>query len=154
MCFKSESNCWRLGEVPVDSRSIQPIALWLCPKCGYVHPKNRTGDKFVCQHDGHMSYADRVDTYNHKEGSEIRRILSWMLRNQLHAILLERFSTGTGNRQIRILMSGGLILGGRLQVQTNRSGWTQSGSDCYRDLWERRRIVRRGSSISRHFPGE
>ncbi len=32
-CFKSESNCWRLREVPLERKSTWPIALWLCLRC-------------------------------------------------------------------------------------------------------------------------
>ncbi|WP_390886896.1 zinc ribbon domain-containing protein [Candidatus Methylacidiphilum fumarolicum] len=72
------------------------MALWLCPKCGYVHPKNRKGDRFVCRHCGHISDTDKVGAYNLKKRIGDPEIGLWMPRERLHAILVERLSRRSG----------------------------------------------------------
>ncbi|CAI9084702.1 zinc ribbon domain-containing protein [Candidatus Methylacidiphilum fumarolicum] len=68
----------------------------LCPRCGYVHSKNRSGDKFMCRHRGDASYAESVGAYHLKKRIGDREIFSWRPQNRLHAMLLERFARNSG----------------------------------------------------------
>jgi putative transposase len=68
----------------------------LCPRCGYVHPKNRNGDRFVCLFCGWVGHSDRVGAHNLRNRMDDPEIPFWMPKGQARAILLSRFSQRTG----------------------------------------------------------
>jgi len=67
-----------------------------CPRCGYVHPKNRNGDKFVCLFCGWVGYSDRVGAHNLRNRMDDPEITLWMPKGQVWTILRSRFSQRTG----------------------------------------------------------
>jgi len=68
----------------------------LCPRCGYVHAKNRDGDKFVCLFCGWVGHSDRVGAHNLRNRMDDPEIPLWMPKGQVRTILLNRFSQRTG----------------------------------------------------------
>ena len=58
LLFKAAVCGVRIAKVPAAYSSQ------CCPVCGYVHPKNRNGDQFCCQHCEHKNNADRVGALN------------------------------------------------------------------------------------------
>jgi putative transposase len=68
----------------------------LCPRCGYVHPKNRNGDRFVCLFCGWVGHSDRVGAHNLRHRMDDPEIPLWMPKGQVRTILLSRFSQRTG----------------------------------------------------------
>jgi putative transposase len=68
----------------------------LCPRCGYVHPKNRNGDKFVCLFCGWVGHSDWVGAHNLRNRMDDPEISLWMPKDQVRTILLNRFSQRTG----------------------------------------------------------
>ena len=58
LLFKAAVCGVRIAKVPAAYSSQ------CCPVCGYVHPKNRNGDQFCCQHCEHTNNADRVGALN------------------------------------------------------------------------------------------
>jgi hypothetical protein len=68
----------------------------LCPRCGYVHPDNRNGDRFVCLFCGWVGRSDWVGAHNLRNRMDDPEIPFWMPKGQARAILLSRFSQRTG----------------------------------------------------------
>jgi hypothetical protein len=66
-----------------------------CPRCGYVHPKNRNGDKFVCLFCGWVGHSDWVGAHNLRNRMDDPGITLWMPKGQVRTILLSRFSQRT-----------------------------------------------------------
>ncbi|MGN1149780.1 MAG: zinc ribbon domain-containing protein [Sutterella sp.] len=58
LLFKAAVYGVRIAKVPAAYSSQ------CCPVCGYVHPKNRNGDQFCCQHCEHKNNADRGGALN------------------------------------------------------------------------------------------
>lgn len=69
-----------------------------CPRCGYVHPKNRAGDRFVCLYCGWAGQSDRVGAHNLRRRMDDPEITLWMPKDRVRTILLARFSSRTGER--------------------------------------------------------
>ncbi len=63
-----------------------------CPHCGFVHRRNRSGDKFQCQHCGHRDDADRVAAHNLKARHGDPQITLFTPKARVKTILLDRFS--------------------------------------------------------------
>jgi putative transposase len=63
----------------------------LCPRCGYVDNKNRSGDRFCCQHCKYESMADRVAAMNLLERYGDPEILEYMPYAKVETILSNRF---------------------------------------------------------------
>ena len=67
----------------------------LCPQCGYVHVKNRNGDKFVCLYCGWVGHSDRVGAYNLRNRMDDSGVPLFMPKGQVLTTLLSRFSLRT-----------------------------------------------------------
>jgi transposase len=67
----------------------------LCPQCGYVHAKNRNGDKFVCLYCGWVGHSDRVGAYNLRNRMDDSGVPLFMPKGQVLTTLLSRFSLRT-----------------------------------------------------------
>jgi len=101
----------------------------LCPRCGYVHAKNRDGDKFVCLFCGWVGNSDRVGAHNLRHRMDDPGIPLWMPKGQVRTILLNRFSRRTGETpdwkqqgdcsgvdSRYQVTTGGRLVGARMQV--------------------------------------
>jgi putative transposase len=67
-----------------------------CPRCGYVHAKNRNGDRFVCLFCGWVGHSDWVGAHNLRNRMDDPDITLWMPKARVRTILLSRFSQQTG----------------------------------------------------------
>jgi putative transposase len=63
-----------------------------CPQCGFVHRRNRNGDKFQCQYCRHGDDADRVAALNLKARASDPHITLFTPAARVKAILLDRFN--------------------------------------------------------------
>lgn len=68
----------------------------LCPTCGYVHPKNRTGDTFQCLQCKHTRPIDQVAAINLLSRYGDREIGLYTSNKQLTTILENRFQSAVG----------------------------------------------------------
>jgi len=68
----------------------------LCSRCGYVHAKNRSGDRFVCLFCGWVGHSDWVGAHNLRNRMDDPEIALWMPKGRVLTILLSRFSQRTG----------------------------------------------------------
>ena len=68
----------------------------LCPRCGYVHARNRNGDRFVCLFCGWVGHSDRVGAHNLRNRMDDPDIALWMPKGRVRTVLLSRFSQRTG----------------------------------------------------------
>ncbi len=105
-----------------------------CPKCDFVHPKNRAGDRFECPHCGHGSHADRVGGCNLKRRIGDPEILPWTPRSRVKAILLERFSRRSGKppdwKPERGTVPGRMTPGTGLPPQMDTKAGAPKGATC------------------------
>jgi putative transposase len=67
-----------------------------CPRCGYVQPKNRNGDRFVCLHCKWAGHADRVGAYHYRNRMHDPEVHLFTPKVQVWRILRRRFSEATG----------------------------------------------------------
>lgn len=67
-----------------------------CPRCGYVHERNRNGDKFVCLFCKWSGHSDWVGAYNLRRRIGDPEINLFTPKAQVKTILLNRFSHKTG----------------------------------------------------------
>lgn len=63
----------------------------MCPRCGFVHYKNRQGDRFQCLFCGHGGDSDTVAARNLLERLDDPDIRLWTPKERVKAILLSRF---------------------------------------------------------------
>lgn len=63
-----------------------------CPSCGFVHRKNRNGDRFHCQFCRQVGHSDEIAALNLLERADDPDILLWMPKERVKLILLDRFS--------------------------------------------------------------
>lgn len=63
----------------------------MCPRCGFVHHKNRQGDRFQCQFCGYGGDSDRVAAMNLLDRVDDPEIHYWTPVVRVKAILLCRF---------------------------------------------------------------
>lgn len=64
----------------------------LCPICGFVDKKNRSGDRFQCLHCKHTGAADRIAAINLLARASDAEIECWMAPATVRAVLDERFN--------------------------------------------------------------
>lgn len=64
----------------------------LCNCCGFVHRKNRNGDKFKCRFCGMSGHSDELAALNLLNRSNDPDISLWMPKERVKAILLSRFN--------------------------------------------------------------
>jgi hypothetical protein len=64
----------------------------MCPHCGFVNGKNRSGDRFECLNCGHGQDADRVAAMNLKARRTDPDITLWTPKERVKIILLDRFA--------------------------------------------------------------
>lgn len=62
-----------------------------CPECGFIHPRNRKGDVFKCLFCQHGGASDSVAAWNLLEFGLDPELASWMPKEQVKALLLDRF---------------------------------------------------------------
>ena len=62
-----------------------------CPSCGFVHRRNRNGDRFQCQYCRCRDDADRVAAHNLKARASDPEITLFTPAARVKAILLDRF---------------------------------------------------------------
>jgi len=94
--IKERSN-FKASAAGVCRQRVNPAySSQLCPRCGYVHAKNRDGDKFVCLFCGWVGHSDRVGAHNLRHRMDDPGIPLWMPKGQVRTILLSRFSRRTG----------------------------------------------------------
>lgn len=62
-----------------------------CPCCGFVHRKNRYGDRFQCLFCGHGGDADAMAALNLLDRWNDPDILLWTPKERVRAILMSRF---------------------------------------------------------------
>lgn len=105
-----------------------------CPKCDFVHPKNRAEDRFACLHCGCDSHADRVGGYNLKRRIGDPEIHPWTPRSRVKAILLERFSRRSGKppdwKPERGTVPGRMTPGTGLPPQMDTKAEAPKGATC------------------------
>ncbi|MBU0705539.1 MAG: transposase [Chloroflexi bacterium] len=63
----------------------------MCPRCGFVHHKNRQGDRFQCLFCGRGGDSDAVAAWNLLERRDDAAIRLWTPAARVRAILLDRF---------------------------------------------------------------
>jgi len=66
----------------------------MCPHCGFVNGKNRSGDRFKCLNCWHEQDADRVAAMNLKARRTDPDITLWTPKERVKHILLDRFAAG------------------------------------------------------------
>jgi putative transposase len=66
----------------------------MCPHCGFVNGKNRSGDRFKCLNCGHGQGADRVAAMNLKARRTDPDITLWTPKERVKIILHDRFAAG------------------------------------------------------------
>jgi putative transposase len=66
----------------------------MCPHCGFVNGKNRSGDGFKCLNCWHEQDADRVAAMNLKARRTDPDITLWTPKERVKIILLDRFAAG------------------------------------------------------------
>jgi putative transposase len=71
----------------------------MCPHCGFVDGKNRSGDRFKCLNCGHEQGADRVAAMNLKARRTDPDITLWTPKERVKIILLDRFAAGHSAQQ-------------------------------------------------------
>jgi putative transposase len=64
----------------------------MCPHCGFVNGKNRSGDRFKCLNCWHEQGADRVAAMNLKARRTDPDITLWTPKERVKIILLDRFA--------------------------------------------------------------
>jgi transposase len=62
-----------------------------CPECGFIHPRNRKGDVFKCLFCQHGGASDSVAAWNLLEFGLDPELASWMPKEQVKTLLLNRF---------------------------------------------------------------
>ncbi len=85
----SVERCYRRPVNPASSSQ-------LCPRCGYVHARNRKRDLFVCLFCGQAGNSDRVGAHNLRNRMDDPDISLWIPKALVRTILLNRFSQQTG----------------------------------------------------------
>jgi hypothetical protein len=68
----------------------------MCSRRGYVDPKNRNRDRFVCLFCGWAGHADRVGARHYKSRIGDPEVRPWTPRTRVKTILQHRFSERTG----------------------------------------------------------
>ncbi len=63
----------------------------LCPECGFVWFKNRTGDTFKCAFCGHADHSDKVAATNYLRRSSDADITLYVPYSRVKELLMERF---------------------------------------------------------------
>jgi putative transposase len=66
----------------------------MCPYCGFVNGKNRSGDRFKCLNCWYEQVADRVAAMNLKARRTDPDITLWTPKERVKIILLDRFAAG------------------------------------------------------------
>jgi putative transposase len=66
----------------------------MCPYCGFVNGKNRSGDRFKCLNCWYEQVADRVAAMNLKARRTDPDITLWTPKERVTIILLDRFAAG------------------------------------------------------------
>jgi putative transposase len=66
----------------------------MCPYCGFVNGKNRSGDRFKCLNCWYEQDADRVAAMNLKARRTDLDITLWTPKERVKIILLDRFAAG------------------------------------------------------------
>jgi hypothetical protein len=90
-----------------------------CPACWFVNGKNRQGDRFKCLKCGYENRADRVAAMNLKARRTDPEITLWTPKEQVKAILLERFAAHKRPAVLETVELQGEAgtVAGRLQLQ-------------------------------------
>jgi putative transposase len=71
----------------------------MCPHCGFVNGKNRSGDRFKCLNCWHEQDADRVAAMNLKARRTDPDITLWTPKERVKIILRDRFAAGHSAQQ-------------------------------------------------------
>jgi transposase len=93
----------------------------MCPCCGFVHGKNRNGDRFKCLHCGHEQDADQVAAINLKARLTDPEITLWTPKERVRTILLERFAARQRSADLETVAPPGKTgtVAGRTPVTTD-----------------------------------
>ena len=63
----------------------------MCPRCGFVHRKNRNSDRFYCQFCRQAGHSDRLAALNLLNRADDPEIARWTPPSQVKTILMNRF---------------------------------------------------------------